>query len=56
MFFIVDVEFELDDGVVPAHRGFLVAQCEVMSVMFKDDFLERSSKQVITVTVTAVNN
>jgi BTB/POZ domain len=42
----VDVEFEVDDGFVQAHRIFLVTRCEVMAGMFTNNFLESSTKLV----------
>ncbi|KAH9518736.1 Rho- BTB domain-containing protein 1 [Bulinus truncatus] len=38
--FLEDISFEVDDGVVSAHKPLLVASCEVMAAMFSDHFIE----------------
>lgn len=41
-----DVTFQVDDGMVHAHKPLLMARCEVMYAMFSDDFLESSAKVI----------
>ncbi|GAB1604023.1 rho-related BTB domain-containing protein 2-like [Argonauta hians] len=41
-----DVTFQVDDGMVRAHKPLLMAHCEVMYAMFSDNFLESSAKVV----------
>ncbi|XP_021361192.1 rho-related BTB domain-containing protein 1-like [Mizuhopecten yessoensis] len=38
-----DIHFEVDDGVVGAHKPLLIARCEMMCAMFTDNFLEASA-------------
>lgn len=38
--------FELDDGIMPAHRAILTARCDMMKAMFSGDFRESSAKVV----------
>lgn len=41
-----DIIFQLDDGIIAAHRALLSARCDVMRAMFSGNFKERSSKVV----------
>ncbi|XP_067135297.1 rho-related BTB domain-containing protein 1-like [Centruroides vittatus] len=41
-----DVLFQLEDGIVPAHKPILIARCDVMAAMFSGDFCESSAKIV----------
>ncbi|XP_012260254.1 rho-related BTB domain-containing protein 1 isoform X2 [Athalia rosae] len=42
-----DVMFELDDGIMPAHRAILTARCDMMKAMFSGDFRESSAKVIV---------
>lgn len=35
-----DVAFELDDGIIKAHRAILIARCDVMRAMLSGAFRE----------------
>lgn len=41
-----DVMFQLDDGMMAAHRPMLMARCDMMRAMFSGDFREGSAKIV----------
>ncbi|XKL61754.1 hypothetical protein PGB90_001587 [Kerria lacca] len=41
-----DIIFQLDDGIIAAHRALLSARCDVMRAMFSGNFKERSSKVI----------
>ncbi|CAD5116566.1 DgyrCDS5445 [Dimorphilus gyrociliatus] len=41
-----DILFQLDDGVVAAHKLLLTIRCEVMAGMFSCNFIERSAKTI----------
>ena len=43
---VADVDFEVDDGTVRAHRALLTCRSDVMAGMFTNDFLEKSAKLV----------
>ncbi|XP_033757206.1 rho-related BTB domain-containing protein 1-like [Pecten maximus] len=38
-----DIHFEVDDGIVAAHKPLLIARCEMMCAMFTDNFREASA-------------
>lgn len=41
-----DVTFELDDGILKAHRAMLVSRCDVMRAMLNGDFKEAHTNLV----------
>lgn len=41
-----DVAFELDDGIIKAHRAMLIARCEMMRAMLSGYFKEANSSMV----------
>ncbi|XP_013391291.1 rho-related BTB domain-containing protein 1 [Lingula anatina] len=41
-----DVHFQVDDGLVPAHKALLVSSCDPMLAMFSDNFKESAAKVV----------
>ncbi|XP_014774745.1 rho-related BTB domain-containing protein 2 [Octopus bimaculoides] len=41
-----DVTFQVDDGMVRAHKPLLMAHCEMMYAMFSDNFRESSAKVI----------
>ncbi|KAH8300381.1 hypothetical protein KR018_000825 [Drosophila ironensis] len=47
-----DVSFELDDGLMKAHRAVLVGRCDVMRAMLLGDFREAHSNVIVFPGVT----
>lgn len=43
---LTDITFEVDDGIVSAHKPLLMARCDMMFAMFSNDFIEASAKVV----------
>lgn len=43
---LTDVQFEVDDGLMMAHKPLLIARCEMMCAMFTDNFLEASAHTI----------
>ncbi|KAI8792887.1 rho-related BTB domain-containing protein 1 [Biomphalaria glabrata] len=41
--FLEDISFQVDNGIVSAHKPLLMARCEMMSAMFTNDFIESAS-------------
>ncbi|KAH9518482.1 Rho- BTB domain-containing protein 1 [Bulinus truncatus] len=41
--FLEDITFQVDNGIVSAHKPLLMARCEMMSAMFSNDFIESAS-------------
>lgn len=41
-----DISFEVDNGIVYAHKALLMARCEMMYAMFNNDFIESASDVV----------
>ncbi|XP_038599955.1 rho-related BTB domain-containing protein 1 [Tachyglossus aculeatus] len=50
-----DVTFELDDGVINAHKPLLICSCEWMSAMFGGSFVESSNSEVVLPNVYKVS-
>lgn len=44
-----DISFELDDGIIKAHRAMLIARCDVMRAMLSGDFREAHADIVRTI-------
>lgn len=45
-YFLVDIEFQLEDGVIALHKPILMARCEMMFAMFSANFMESSAEIV----------
>ncbi|XP_005091128.1 rho-related BTB domain-containing protein 2 [Aplysia californica] len=41
--FLSDITFEVDNGLVSAHKALLMGRCEMMYAMFSSDFIESAS-------------
>ncbi|XP_069140468.1 LOW QUALITY PROTEIN: rho-related BTB domain-containing protein 1-like [Argopecten irradians] len=41
-----DIHFEVDDGIIAAHKPLLIARCEMMCAMFTDNFREASANVI----------
>ncbi|KAK3791334.1 hypothetical protein RRG08_012518 [Elysia crispata] len=41
--FLSDISFEVDNGIVSAHKALLMGHCEMMYAMFNNDFIESAS-------------
>ncbi|GFO14645.1 rho-related BTB domain-containing protein 1-like [Plakobranchus ocellatus] len=41
--FLSDISFEVDNGIVLAHKALLMGRCEMMYAMFNNDFIESAS-------------
>ena len=41
-----DVQFQVDNGVVNAHRSLMMARCDMMQSMFSYNFREAGAKKV----------
>ena len=41
-----DISFEVDNGIVSAHKALLMGHCEMMYAMFNNDFIESASDVV----------
>lgn len=39
-YFFVDIEFQLEDGVIVFYKLILMVRCEMMFVMFSVNFME----------------
>lgn len=46
IYFLEDIEFQLEDGVVALHKPVLMARCEMMFAMFSANFMESSAEIV----------
>ena len=47
-----DVQFQVEDDIIPAHKALITSRCQVLHAMLNDHFMEVRQKEIIIEEVT----